>query len=473
MIILGLSAYHGDASAVLLRDGELLAAVEEERFRRVKHWAGFPRESIRVCLEMAGIGSAEVDHFAISRRPRAHVLRKAAFAVRHRPGLRLMRDRVTNAGRVQGVADWIGEATGLDTKHVKGRTHWIEHHPAHLASAFFLSAFDEAAVCAIDGFGDFVSTSRAVGSGSRLRVLDRVYFPHSIGLMYLAITQYLGFSRYGDEYKVMGLAPYGAPDYVESLRRLIRLRPEGTFELDLSYFRHWSEGVRMTWDDGEPVIGTAYTPRLEELVGPARKPGDRLEPRHEAVAASLQVVFEEAVFHVLNALHRRTRLVRLCLAGGCAMNSVANGKVLERTPFETLYVQPAAADNGTALGAAFYVWNHVLGRPRGFVMDHGYWGPAFTDQQIRIALDAQRRELARLGCEIWPRAGSSGGFRAGWSGGRVPWVTAASWRILGAATCAISSTPRSSSARSFDRSLLRFWRRRSTSTSWGPCPTHS
>jgi carbamoyltransferase len=432
MIILGMSAYHGDASAVLLRDGEVVAAVEEERLRRVKHWAGFPRESIRVCLEMAGIGPGEVDHFAISRRPRAHLLRKAAFALRHQPGLRLVRDRVTNAGRVRGVAERIAEATGLDGERVGRRTHWIEHHPAHLASAFFLSPFDEAAVCAIDGFGDFVSTSRAVGSGNRLRVLDRVYFPHSIGLMYLAITQYLGFGKYGDEYKVMGLAPYGAPDYVDRLRRLIRLRPGGSFELDLSYFRHWSEGVRMTWDDGEPVIGTAYTPRLEELLGPARKAGDRVEPRHEAVAASLQVVFEEAVFHVLDALHQRTGLSRLCLAGGCAMNSVTNGKIRQRTAFEALYVQPAAADNGTALGAAFYVWNHVLRRPRGFLMDHGYWGPAFTDQQIRIAIDTQQREVSRLGCRVYEIGDeeelcrrtaeelAEGGI-VGWFQGRMEW----------------------------------------------------
>ena len=400
MIILGMSAYHGDASAVVVRDGEVLAAVEEERFTRVKHWAGFPRESIRVCLEMAGIGAGEVDHFAVSRRPRAHLLRKAVFALRHQPGLRMIRDRVTNAGRVQGVTERIAEATGLDDARIRGRTHWIEHHPAHLASAFFVSPFDEAAVCAIDGFGDFVSTSRAVGTGNRLRVLDRVYFPHSIGLMYLAITQYLGFCKYGDEYKVMGLAPYGAPDYVDRLRRLIRLRPEGSFELDLSYFRHWSEGVSMTWDGGEPVIGTAYTPRLEALLGPARKPEERVEARHEALAASLQMVFEEAGFHVLNALHERTRLPRLCLAGGCAMNSVTNGKIRERTPFEALYVQPAAADNGTALGAAFYVWNQVLGRPRGFVMDHGYWGPAFGEQPIESAVDGQKLELVRLGCEV-------------------------------------------------------------------------
>lgn len=400
MMVLGISAFHGDASAVLLRDGELLAAVEEERFRRVKHWAGFPEQSIRMCLAMARLRPDEIDYFAIARRPRAHLVRKALFALRHQPGLRLIGDRLKNAGRVQGVAERIADVTGLSNDRVRKRTHWIEHHPAHLASAFFPSPFDEAAVCAIDGFGDFVSTSSAAGQGTRLQVLDRVYFPHSIGLMYLALTQYLGFRKYGDEYKVMGLAPYGAPHYTDQIRRLIRLGPAGSFKLDLSYFRHWSDGVSMTWEHGEPILGTVYTPQLEALLGPARRADDRLEPRHEAVAASLQVVFEEAVVHVLNALHERTGSSRLCLAGGCAMNSVMNGKIRERTPFRELYVQPAAADNGTALGAACYVWHQVLGRCRAFVMDHGYWGPAFDDRQVGTALASRREELARLGCEV-------------------------------------------------------------------------
>jgi carbamoyltransferase len=310
---------------------------------------------------------------------------------------------------------------------------WVEHHPAHLASAFFVSPFDEAAVCAIDGFGDFVSTSKAVGRGRRLDVLDRVYFPHSIGLVYLAVTQYLGFARYGDEYKVMGLAPYGDPDHVLALRRLIQLRREGRFTLDLSYFRHHSDGVSMTWDDGEPTIGPVYNPNLEALLGgPARKPDEPITPRHEAIAASLQVVFEEAAFHVLNALHRRTRLKRVCLAGGCAMNSVMNGKVRERTPFEDVYVQPAAADNGTALGAAFYVWHEEMGRPRRFVMEHAYWGPAFDAAALGRALSGRADELARHGCmprtledddEVcrWTAERIAAGKVVGWFQGRMEW----------------------------------------------------
>ncbi len=432
MIVLGINAYHGDASAVLLRDGELVAAVEEERFRRVKHWAGFPREAIRTCLAMAGVTPEAVDRFAISRNPRANLWRKVVFTLRRRPDLGLVVDRAKNAGRVRHVAQTLAGALGLDPRRVAGRLHWVEHHPAHLSSAFFVSPFDEAALCAIDGFGDFVSTSWAVGRGSRLEMLDRVYFPHSLGLVYLAITQYLGFPKYGDEYKVMGLAPYGAPAYVGALRRLIHLRPGGGFELDLSFFRHWADGVTMTWNDGEPTLGPVYTQKLVELLGPARRPDEGLEPRHEAIAASLQAVFEEAAFHVLNALYRRARLRRLCLAGGCAMNSVANGKIRERTPFEEVYIQPAAPDNGTALGAAFYVWHQVLGRPRRFVMEHGYWGPEFSDGEIGAELAGRSAELRGYGCVVreigdedelcrWTAERLAEGKIVGWFQGRMEW----------------------------------------------------
>src|SRR5216117_3405205 len=392
MIILGINAYHGDVSAVLLRDGELVTAVEEERFRRVKHWAGFPRESIRACLEIAGVSAREVDHFAVSRNPRANLIRKTFFALRNRPGFELVRDRLKNRRRVLDLAGAIANTLGLDREAIGRKLHWVEHHPAHLASTFFVSPFDEAAVCAIDGFGDFVSTSCAIGRGARLELRERVYFPHSLGLLYLAITQYLGFPGYGDEYKVMGLAAYGTPDFAGPLRRLVHLKPAGGFVLDLAFFRHWSDGVEMTWDGGAPSLAPVYTTNLEALLGPARKPDAPLEPRHEAIAASLQVVFEETAFHILRGVHQRTRLPRLCLAGGCAMNSVANGRIREHTPFTEVFVQPAAADNGTALGAAFYVWHHVLGHPRGFVMEHAYWGPEFGRDVMRRTVESRRED---------------------------------------------------------------------------------
>jgi carbamoyltransferase len=410
MIILGINAYHGDVAAVLLRDGQVIAAVEEERFRRIKHVAGFPAEAIRVALEMAGASPADVDHFAISRNPRANLSRKVAFALRSGPSLSLVRDRLRNRRAVADVPGVLAGTLRLDRERVAGRMHWVEHHPAHLASAFFASPFEEAAVCAIDGFGDFVSTSSAAGRGSRLGDPWKVYFPHSLGLVYLALTQYLGFLNYGDEFKVMGLAPYGEPRFADALRRLIDLEPGGGFALDLAYFRHWSDNVPMTWDDGEPKLGQVYSPRLEALLGPARRPGDPLEPRHEAIAASLQVVFEEAAFHVLNGVHRRTGMRRLAFAGGCAMNSVANGKIRANTPFEEVYIQPASGDNGTALGAALYVWHHLLRQPRRFVMDHAYWGPVRRRSRA-LRLDG-RSDCRRAHRRMVPGTDGVGGARA-------------------------------------------------------------
>jgi carbamoyltransferase len=430
--ILGINAYHGDVSAVIIRDGELLAAVEEERFRRIKHVAGFPTQAIHQCLEMAGVGPEEVRHVGVSRNPRAHLWRKAWFALRHRPGKRMLADRASNYRRVNEIPLTLKAALGLPDGARGPTVHWVEHHPAHLASAFFVSPFDEAAVCAIDGFGDFVSTSGAVGRGPTLDMRRWTFFPHSLGLLYLAITQYLGFMRYGDEFKVMGLAPYGRPDFVKELRRLVHLKPAGQFALDLSYFCHWSGDSGMTWDDGEPVLSRVFTERLERELGPARRADEPLTHRHEAIAASLQAVFEDAAFHVLAGLHTMTGLKQLCLAGGCAMNSVANGKIRERTPFDDVYIQPASGDNGTALGAAYWVWHQVLGQPRRFVMNHAYWGPSFENGSIEAALSARRPDLEAQGCQVraigderelvdWTASRIAGGEVVGWFQGSMEW----------------------------------------------------
>jgi carbamoyltransferase len=430
--VLGISAYHADAAAALVVDGRLAAAVEEERFTRVKHWAGFPRQAIASCLAIAGLAPADVDHFAVGRDPRAHLWRKIRFALRRRPSIDLVSDRARNARRIERVADALAGALGLDSARVAPRVRFVEHHPAHLASAFFASPFETAAVCAVDGFGDFVSTSHAVGRGTALRDLGRVYFPHSLGLVYLAITQHLGFAAYGDEYKVMGLAPFGAPDFTPALGRVVRLLPDGGFALDLAYFRHDSDGARMTWDGGAPAIEPVFTPALEALLGPARRPDEPLTARHEAIAASLQAVYESALFHVLRALHARTGQRRLCLAGGCAMNSVANGKVRAETPFEEVYVQPAAGDAGTALGAALAVWHQRLGHPRGIVMDHAAWGPEFGAADVRRALAARAADLARAGARVAELPDDDALCRAaaerldagqilGWFQGRMEW----------------------------------------------------
>ena len=381
MFILGINAYHADGSAVLLKDGDLIAAVEEERFRRIKHWAGFPNEAISKCLEMGGITGADVSHVAISRDPKANLLRKAAFAVTNRMSITNIVNRTKNLRKVHDVSDPLAEALGVPATSLP-KVHFVEHHPSHLASAFFVSPFDDASLCAIDGFGDYLSTSLGVGKGNKLDVLARVSYPHSLGVLYTAVTQYLGFPNYGDEFKVMGLAPYGSPDHVAELRKLITLKPGGMFELNRPYFRHWDEGVEMEWDGGSPTMGRLYTAELERLLGPARQKDEPLGAYHENLARSLQALYEECAFHILEGLWERTHNPRLCMAGGCAMNSVANGKIRSNTAFTDVYVQPAASDNGTALGAAYYVWNQVLEMPRGFVMEHGYWGTEYPAADV-------------------------------------------------------------------------------------------
>jgi len=460
MNILGLNAYHGDVSAVLVRDGQLIAAIEEERFRRIKHCAGFPDRAMAECLRIGGLEGADIDVFAVSRNPRAHLWRKALFLLQHHPK-QTVGDRLKNVASIGRLPATIAASVGLDEYSVRPRMRYVEHHPAHIASAALVSPFDDAAVCSIDGFGDFVSTSWGRLEGSAIHLDQRVFFPHSLGLLYLAITQYLGFPNYGDEFKVMGLAPYGEPRFVREIESLVNLRPGGSFELDLSYFSHWSDGVQMTWADGEPTIGQVYTPKLEQLLGPARRRDEPLQPRHEAIAASLQVAFEHAQVHVLRHVYESTKNPRLCLAGGCAMNSVANGKIREHTPFRDVFIQPASGDNGTALGAAFDAWHASSSAPRAFVMEHGYWGPEFGDAAMTAALTEQAGAIRKAGCrerrwddddalDAWTASQIAAGRVVGWFQGRMEWGA----RALG--NRSILADPRRADMRDIINTRIKF-----------------
>ena len=455
--VLGINAYHGDVSAALVRDGQLVAAVEEERFRRVKHWAGFPTLAIRSVLDIAGIGGADVRHVAVSRDPKANLLRKGLFTLTHRPDPRLVLDRVRNAGRVRDLHGPLAAALGIPRDDLP-KLHFVEHHPAHLASAFFVSPFEAAACCAIDGFGDFVSTSFAVGNANHLEVFDKVYFPHSLGMLYTAITQFIGFHGYGDEFKVMGLAPYGRPRHVDAIRQLVSLEDRGKFELSLAYFRHWSDGVEMEWDEGYPTLGRVYSDQLTSLLGPAREPAAPLTEREEDIAHSLQVVYEECAMHVLNGLWDRTRLDALCIAGGCAMNTVANGKIRARTPFTSVYIQPAAGDNGTALGAAYHVWHETLGEGRAFTMEHGYWGTSHDVDDVVGALPVCDDEWS-YAVEVCDSSADAARVAAalvaagqviGWYQGRMEWGA----RALG--NRSILADPRRSDVRELINTKIKF-----------------
>jgi len=380
-VILGLNAFHGDAACACLENGRFVRGVEEERFTRVKHWAGFPEQAVRYCL--AGADAEAIEAIAVARVPGAQLWRKAALALAHPRSLGRALGRARNLWAVAGLD---ARLAGMLAPRRPPRLLRVEHHLAHAASAFFCSPFDEAACLTVDGFGDFTSTLLAAGRGTEIHPLQRVHFPHSLGLFYTALTQYLGFGAYGDEYKVMGLAAYGEPCFERELGLLVPPLPDGTFRLDLRYFRHLRDGVDMTWEGGEPALGPVFSAALETLLGPRRGPDDELTQRHKDLAASLQRVYEERLFALVRELLRRTGQRRLALAGGCAFNSLANGRLFERTDLRELYVQPAAGDAGTALGAALYVQHGLRGRAREFVMEHAYWGPDLDPVEARRAL---------------------------------------------------------------------------------------
>jgi carbamoyltransferase len=407
MIILGINAYHGDAAAAIIRDGQLIAAVEEERFNRCKHCAGFPAQSVRYCLEAAGVSIEDVEHIGISRDPSAHLHKKILFAAtraakavggfeRSRPSsgeksgrgiFGAVAERLANAAKVRDLKEDLARALDVPKSRLRAQFHNIEHHRAHLASSFYISPFERAALLSIDGFGDFISTMWGEGDGNSIEALGQVEYPHSTGILYTATTQFIGFPYYGDEGKVMGLAPYGEPRYMEEFRDLIKTEEGGRFRLNLDYFRHHAEGVEMTWDEGSPVIGRIFSDEYAKLFGPAREPSAPLTQRERDIAASLQRRLEEVGFHVLNHLHEKTGLTDLGLSGGVAYNSVMNGKILLNTPFRRVFVQPAAGDSGTALGVCYQIHNGILNRPRGFVMEGAYTGPEFSDAEILKELE--------------------------------------------------------------------------------------
>jgi carbamoyltransferase len=440
MYILGINAYHGDASAALIKDGRLLAAAEEERFNRHKHCAGFPALAIQYCLASAGITIDQVDHIGISRNPSANLSNKILFSAKKavsglfgggaeggesggaQSGLKRLGERLASVSKVRNFKDDLAERLGVGKEQMRAELHHVEHHRAHLASCFFVSPFEHAALLSIDGFGDFVSTMWGVGQGTKFEVHDQVEFPHSTGILYTATTQFLGFPWYGDEGKVMGLAPYGKPRFIEQFREIIRTEPGGKFTLNLDYFRHHTDGVEMSWDEGSPVIGTIYSDAFAKTFGPARKPGEPLTEREHDLAASLQLRLEEIAYHILNHLHATTGLTDLGLAGGVALNSVMNGKILLHTPFKNVYVQPAAGDNGTALGVCYYIYHQTLRQPRVEVMEGAYTGPEYSDDEIGQVLETYGLEYERYTeREVTQRAAQdlADGAVVGWFQGRM------------------------------------------------------
>src|SRR4030088_2439376 len=431
MNILGINAYHGNASAALLSDGKLIAAVEEERFNRVKYAAGFPAAAIRYCLQEAGITLSDIDHVAVPRDPYARLATKLFYALRM-PSF--ARERIKVLQKFTGIPRALAAVFDSDPARLKSLFHRVEHHKAHLASSYFVSPFENAALLSADGLGDFASTMWGVGSGNHLTIDGSIAFPHSLGLFYSAVTQYLGFLKFGDEYKVMGLAAYGHPEQMDIFRDIVRFesRSNGNgFRLELDYFSHHRTGPEMSWAEADktPALGKMFSDEMAKRLGPVRAPEEALEERHRSLACSLQARLEEVYLGMLKKLAERTGLKAVCLAGGVAFNCVANGKIFDTTPFEQVYVHPAAGDAGLSVGAAFHVRHQILGKPRSCVMEHAYWGPGYTREEIRRAIDAnglaqKGYSIAELSEEELSRRAAAiiaDGEILGWFQGRAEW----------------------------------------------------
>jgi carbamoyltransferase len=426
-LILGINAYHADAAACIVRDGKLLAAAEEERFRRIKHWAGFPSQAISYCLNEAKADLSDVTHIAVNRSSRANLFRKLSYVAYNRPSPRLLFKRLRNRQQIAHIGD---ELRAIPGRPFTGTLEHVEHHLAHLASAFYPSPFREAAVVSVDGFGDFASAAWGCGHDTTLSLDGRVLFPHSLGIFYQAMTQYLGFPNYGDEYKLMGLAAYGNPSLRPDVEKLLALHDDGSFALNLQYFRHHKDDIAYEWQGGEPVCGPLFSQALVNALGPARRPEAPIEDRHRNLAFATQAVYEDGFFNLLNTLQRRNGNTAVALAGGCAYNSVANGKIKDRTRFTKCYLQAAAGDAGGAIGAAYTVWHRSGFRTS--EMTHAFWGPAFSNAELAALLTDHHAAIRAEGCtvqrlddpqELVETAAQAiaEGLVVGWFQGRMEW----------------------------------------------------
>ena len=430
MIILGINAYHPDASAAIIRDGELIAAAEEERFNRIKHSAGFPKQAISYCLKEAGVSLTQVDYIAMPKQSSARILKKLYYGIKI-PELAIR--RILALKMTKNIKKKLAEVFKEDETRIKAKIINIEHHRAHLASSFFVSGFDRALLFSADGLGDFASTMWGVGERNKIKILGDISFPHSLGFYYTAITQYLGFLNYGDEYKIMGLAAYGKPKYEDEFKKIIfdKRRHLG-FKLNLDYFVHHKKLVDMHFEEGYPTSEILYSSYLEKKIGSHRETLEPIQACHQDIAASLQARLEEIIFSLLNRLNELNKLNKLCMAGGVAFNCVANGKIFDNTSFKEIYIQPAAGDAGLAIGAAYYVWHQILSQPRNFKMEHVYWGPQYRNDEIYRDLNAINKEMDERGYviekvgndeELCSKAASyiAEGKVVGWFQGRMEW----------------------------------------------------
>jgi carbamoyltransferase len=424
MLILGLNMFHADASAAILQDGEVIFAVAEERLNRIKHYAGFPVLAIKACLDAAGAKITDVDHVAVGQDSDANLAKKVQYALANPSRiLNFIRLRQRKEG-MRDVRSLLARGLEVDAGALRFQEHHVEHHIAHIASAYFCSPWDKAAGFSYDGSGDFVSTMMARCEDNQIEVLDRIYLPHSLGSFYTMICEFIGYKKYGDEGKVMGLAPYGKPTYREKVGEIAILR-NGTFQLNLDYFQPLgsNQGMRVL-PNGTVRLARHFSDCMKKLFGSPREPHSEITQREMDLAYAMQSRFEEIFFHLLNGLHERVPVDELVMAGGCALNSVANGKIFSQTPFRDTWIQPAAGDEGLAIGAALYTCCSILRQPRRYIMKDAYLGPEFSSTRIESDLKAanllyRKLEHEPLLDEVATQVAA--GNVVGWFQGKMEW----------------------------------------------------
>jgi carbamoyltransferase len=424
MLILGLNMFHADASAAIVQDGEVVFAVAEERLNRHKHFGGFPALAVKACLDAVGAKISDIEHVAVGQDSDANLIKKVQYAMANPSKIlnfiRLRRRKEA----MRDVRSLIAKALDADRAKLRFQEHHLEHHIAHIASAYYCSPWEKAAGFSYDGSGDFVSTMMARCEGNDIEVLDRVFLPHSLGSVYTMICEFIGYTKYGDEGKVMGLAPYGGDRYSEQIGKVVAAK-NGGFHLDLGYFKPLgsNQGMQIL-PDGTVRLARHFSERMERLFGEPRRPYSEITRREMDLAYALQHRFEEVFFHLLNHLHRRVPCDDLAMAGGCALNSVANGKIFDRTPFRRTYIQPAAGDEGLAIGAALHTYHSVLKQPRRHALKNAYLGPDFSEPQIESSLrkanlDYKKLEHAALIDSTAEQIAA--GKVVGWFQGRMEW----------------------------------------------------
>jgi carbamoyltransferase len=459
MLILGLNAYHADSAAAIIKDGKLIAAIEEERLNRIKHWSGFPYLSIKFCLEKANASLQNIDYIVLNRDSRANLHKKIFFTLTRLPSLNLIKDRFANMRKVADISKTLADAFGVEENMIKARISTVEHHRAHLASAYFASEFKQAAVVSVDGFGDFTSVMVAKGQDNAIKPAYQINYPHSLGIFYSAFTQLLGFPRYGDEYKIMGLSGFGKPAFLDKVQKTIQLKPKGRFALNLKYFQHYLNIDRMEWHNTAPDFGKLYSDKIYELFDKAKLQDTKITDYQKNIAASVQAVYEKTLFHILNYAFKITGYPNLCLAGGCAMNSLANGKIFDNTPFKDVYIPAGAYDAGGAIGAAYYFLRQVLNKPGNFAIKTSNWGPEYTNDNITELLDRTYADLKgmqinkfddskKLTCQTAKYLAE--GKIVGWFQGRMEWGA----RALGYRS--ILADPRKENMRDTINSKIKF-----------------